>query len=484
MAPSCLKEQSWEGTLQQWGGNIEHQYANGVSSTVVFGLPTATKINSLTANDEGALTARAALDHLGMFVTDTWAVGRFTVIGGLRLDRYRGWLPEQHQLAASVGPVSVAAKTFPEKEFYTWNQVAPRFGVVYDLSGDGKMVVKANYGFYWHSPGIGVSNDGNPNTALKSATYTWSDRNGDRRWQPGEESAAPTSASLEGTVGVDANIKAPYTHDAGVFFERQLGETLGLRTGFVYKTEDNLIANYQPGRSVLNGAFSVPFPFVDVGRRRRTRNERRPQPDAVRHADGTGGQFPGRSGRDECPAVRTIQDGRALGLLSGTATSCRFRSAAATFGRRTFRRASRSTRTRLASTIAPAGASRPRGLYDAPYGIRISPVFRHQSGVNFARQISVPGPRRMLSGLTLPASIVYADSANANREENVWLLDIRAEKAVNFTERMRAHLFLDLFNITNSHKSELLTRTTGANYLRPGNIMAPFTARIGVRLEF
>ena len=51
----------------------------------------------------------------------------------------------------------------------------------------------------------------------------------------------------------------------GVFFERQLGETMGLRTGFVYKTEDDLIANYQPGRSVLNGAFSVPFPFVDVG---------------------------------------------------------------------------------------------------------------------------------------------------------------------------------------------------------------------------
>ena len=132
---------------------------------MVFGLPTATKINSLSANDEGALTARAALDHVGLFATDTWAIGRFTVIGGLRIDRYQGWLPEQRQLAATVGPVSVAAKTFPEKEFYTWNKVAPRLGFVYDLSGDGKMVVKANYGFYWHSPGIGVSNDGNPNTA-------------------------------------------------------------------------------------------------------------------------------------------------------------------------------------------------------------------------------------------------------------------------------------------------------------------------------
>ena len=86
--------------------------------------------------------------------------------------------------------------------------------------------------------------------------------------------------------------------------------------------------------------------------------------------------------------------------------------------------------------------------------------------------------------MILPASIVYADAANANREENIWLLDVRAEKTVNFTDRMRAHLFLDLFNITNSHKSELLTRTTGANYLRPGNILAPFTTRIGMRFVF
>jgi hypothetical protein len=476
-----LKEQSWEGTLQQWGGNIEHQYANGVSSTVVFGLPTATKINSLSANDEGGLTARAALDHAGVFVNDTWAVGRFTVIGGLRLDRYRGWLPEQHQLAASVGPVSVAAKTFPEKEFYTWNQVAPRFGVVYDLSGDGRMVVKANYGFYWHNPGIGVSNNGNPNTAFKSATYTWNDRNGDRRWQPGEESAAPTSAALEGTVGVDPSITAPYTHDAGVFVERQIGETLGLRTGFVYKTDDDLIANYQPGRSVLNGAFSVPFPFVDVG------------------VDGVRGTNDDRTltlyGMPTAQAANFPADS----VVTNVPRYGRYKTVELSVHKRhsnklSFQVGSGYTWTTDFPQGFPINPNEPgvydrtgwgvkaSGTYDAPYGIRLSPVFRHQSGVNFARQISVPANAATAFGLILPTSIVYADSADANREENVWLLDIRAEKTVSLTDRMRAHLILDLFNITNSHKSELLTRTTGANYLRPGNIMAPFTMRVGFRI--
>ena len=73
---------------------------------------------------------------------------------------------------------------------------------------------------------------------------------------------------------------------------------------------------------------------------------------------------------------------------------------------------------------------------------------------------------------------------NANREENVWLLDVRAERGFRITDRMRVHLFLDLFNLTNGHTPELLTRTTGASYLRPGNIMAPFTIRFGTRVVF
>ena len=46
-------------------------------------------------------------------------------------------------LAALVRP-----KTFAQQEFYTWNVAAPRIGLTYDLSGDGKTVLKGNYGLY------------------------------------------------------------------------------------------------------------------------------------------------------------------------------------------------------------------------------------------------------------------------------------------------------------------------------------------------
>ena len=135
-----------------------------------------------------------------LFLNDTWSIGRATLNAGFRYDRYHGWLPEQEQLGADAWAARRVAgsKTFPETHFYTWNVAAPRIGLTFDLTGDGKTVLKGNYGLYWHNPGVGVGGNGNPNTASKSATYTWNDINGDRRWQPGEESALQTAASLEG----------------------------------------------------------------------------------------------------------------------------------------------------------------------------------------------------------------------------------------------------------------------------------------------
>ena len=64
------------------------------------------------------------------------------------------------------------------------------------------------------------------------------------------------------------------------------------------------------------------------------------------------------------------------------------------------------------------------------------------------------------------------------------MFDVRAEKTFNLTSRLRFRGFFDVFNITNSHASETITRTTGPNYLRPSAILAPCTARVGFRFLF
>ena len=146
---------------------------------MIFGIPTATCVCGRKASDDGQLLVVNKLDQQDLFLNDTWSMGRVTLNLGVRWDRYRGWMPEQEQIAFSIGPVSVPAQTFAERDFFVWNNFGPRIGLTYDLANDGKTVIKASYGLFWHNPGPGVSADANPNQNNKSVTYTWTDRNGD-----------------------------------------------------------------------------------------------------------------------------------------------------------------------------------------------------------------------------------------------------------------------------------------------------------------
>jgi hypothetical protein len=468
-----LKEIGWEGYQQGVGGNIEHIYNNGRSNQVIFRIPTATATGKLGLGKSGDLTSASALDVSSLFFTDTWSTGRITVNGGVRYDHYTGRLPEQQQLAATVGPVAVDARTFPAVSLFTWNALAPRIGVTFDLAGDGKTVLKGNYGFFWHNPGVGVGSSANPNTAAKQATYQWNDLNGDRHWQPGEQGNLLTQA-LEGGVQLDPDIREPYTHEASVWLERQLVSTVGVRGGFVYKTEDDLIdTSYQPFRAL--DAFTVPFTFVDIGLdgRRGTADDRNITMYGLPSAQAS--QFP-----------TTV-------VVENTGQYSRAKTAELSLNKHLSNRWSASiggSQTWLTDfpNNFPNNPNEPgvqdrtvwslkaTGSYDAAYGFRISPVLRHQSGANYARTLTIAAPTGLIASGT-----AYAEPMDANREDNIWVFDIRTEKTVNFSSHTRVRLFLDLFNLTNSHASETISRATGLGYQKPSAILAPRTARIGFR---
>ena len=176
-----LQETAWEGYLAQSGqdpsapfGMIDHQYANGASTSVVFRIPTAINhLGGLKDNDDGNILSIAKVNQFGAFLTDTWSLGRLTVNAGLRFDRYRSYTPVQNQIAFTTGPVSVPAQEFAETTYATWNSVVPRVGVTFDLSGDGRTVLKANYGLYYHNPGVAMASDANQNQPNKTVTYAW-----------------------------------------------------------------------------------------------------------------------------------------------------------------------------------------------------------------------------------------------------------------------------------------------------------------------
>jgi hypothetical protein len=481
-------ETQWGGRAKNVGGNIEHIYNNGVSSQVIFGIPTATCVCGRRASDDGQLLVVNKLDQQDFFVNDTWSIGRVTLNLGVRWDRYHGWMPEQRQIAFAIGPVSVPAQTFPETHFYTWNNIGPRIGFTYDLASDGKTVVKASYGMFWHNPGPGVSADANPNQNNKSVTYTWSDRNGDKHYQPGEEVGAATATTLAGNVTLDPKITSPYSHDVTVYLERQVSASIGARVGFVYKTEDDLIAQYNPGRPI--SAYTVPFNFVDVGADgvANTGDERTITLLGVPNTSDVNTRFP------------------LTNVTMNTPRFSRYKTVEASMNKRLSNRWTAQiggshtwAHDFPGSPVNPNGyPNTPNGAFDqpttrwdfklsgtyeAPYGFRMSPLVRHQAGANFARQISVGAASATAAGAIFNGTI-NVEPLNANRHDNITVLDVRVDRGFNLGHGMRVRGFLDLFNITNSNAAETRTITTGTAYLRPTAVLVPRTARIGARFQW
>ena len=123
------------------------------------------------------------------------------------------------------------------------------------------------------------------------------------------------------------------------------------------------------------------------------------------------------------------------------------------------------------------------GTSEAPYGIRISPLLRHQAGANFARTISVGAAAATAVGGIFSGTI-DAESRDARRHDNITVFDVKVERAFPLGAGVRVRAFLDLFNITNSNAVETRTVTTGTSFLRPTAVLPPRAARIGARLQF
>lgn len=150
--------------------------------------------------------------HAG-FVQEQWTHGKLTLQGALRFDTASSWFPEQTLGPTKYFPTKIV---FPEtKGVDSYNDFTPRMGLAYDLFGNGRTALKANFGKYLE--GVGVStNYANSNPTLRiptstgafgvqGVTRTWIDADGD--WVPdcdlnnlGNQDLRPVGGDLCGPV--------------------------------------------------------------------------------------------------------------------------------------------------------------------------------------------------------------------------------------------------------------------------------------------
>jgi len=511
-----LDEVGYIGYLQVASGNTRVTInASGTPNQVIFYAPTATNVGGILSGPHGELLNVNKLGTYNTFLSDQWTVNKATVNMGVRFDHYRSYSPIQQQLAFTFPTgLSIPAQSFPETTYATFNKIAPRIGVSYDLFGTGKTVVKANYGLYWFNPGVGLASSANVNQATKSVTYTCGQCFAGANNVPPYANATVnpnavgtlSGSSLTGTTSVDPNLKDAYSNQYTFFLEQQLSEGVGAHFGFVLlqiRNQFDVMQNQRPA-----SAYTVPFNFVDVG------------PD-------------GKTGTSDDQTLsylgipNSLISGCTPTTLSPTAT-CAYPAVSQVVNadnRGDYKTIEFAVNKRQSHNYSlnfgggytwmkdyPLGipgtpngpacnggtcdysfySAKGTGTYTFPYQIMASISYRFQAGSNYARTLSPTAPSSCACSFsasrqgTTTGTTVFVSSYDAFRQDNISVLDIRAEKTFPIMAT-KVRVFFDLYNILNTYAAETINQGTGlsatgvATFQTPTAILGPRTGRIGFR---
>ena len=166
----------------------------------------------------------------GIFVQDSWTMGRLTLNPGVRFEHFNSSIGAREAGAGRFVP----GRSFPEvKDFPNWYDVAPRFGLAWDVQGNGKTAVKAGVGRYMRAYTTGFVDTYDPNF-YTSSTLSWTDLNSDdfAQGQRGcayrttgceiDFSTLPASFGTKPLQNPADDIQRPYQIETNISLQREI----------------------------------------------------------------------------------------------------------------------------------------------------------------------------------------------------------------------------------------------------------------------
>ena len=250
------------------GQDLSYRFQNGVP-------------NQLTENIRYYRTLSRVKYH-AFYAQDSWTHNRLTIQGAVRYDHPWSEYPEQ-----SIGGVTFlpAVTTFPESRGVVgYNDITPRVGAVFDISGNGKTALKFNMGRYLEAA---VNGNGNYSALLPasrvpvSVTRTWTDRNGN--FTPDCDLQNPLAQSTtvdfcgqinqlafgrsNPTLAYDPNIMQgwgvrPGDLQVGVTLQREVLPRVSLEVGYTRRWLQNFTVTENRATSVADYTpFSITAPL-------------------------------------------------------------------------------------------------------------------------------------------------------------------------------------------------------------------------------
>ena len=121
------------------------------------------------------------------------------------------------------------------------------------------------------------------------------------------------------------------------------------------------------------------------------------------------------------------------------------------------------------------------GLYDLPWKIQLSGIFRAQSGFHYSRTGSSADP----DGNGTLTGIDFVTGRNAFTAPPFVNLDMRFAKTIDFTERFKMQVMFEFFNILNrQNTASIFTTGTDPNFGKQAQVLPGREGQFGFRFEF
>jgi hypothetical protein len=386
--------------------------------------------------------------------------------------------------------------TVPGDHVESWSNLAPRLGFTYDLTGEGRTVLKAFFGRYYGQVGTGLTAS-NP-AGQRQERYKWTDLNQNGFYdgvaELGEFLECFGVCSEGAGTPVASGTDLMYTDEISASVEHELAADTSLRFSYVRKQQRN--------RWGTSGGLTT----VNLARA----TENLTQSFVTTCTDCPGG-FEGttlnlRTLPDGAPTSETVY-ANAPGDTDGNyntfqvALNRRFRGGfffTSSFDfqqRHELVRANGETTSPLDvdpldrawfpaynSEIGQTQDStnwnfRAAARYEAPREVGIAVNFRHQSGWPYApiHRVSLPN---------VGTQPFFLEPIENNRSDNTNIIDIRVDKAFTFGEKYTATVMADVFNLTNSNAVTNFRLRTGSSYQNVIDWLGGRTLKLGVRFQF
>jgi hypothetical protein len=424
------------------------------------------------------------LDTWAFFAQDRWMIGRATINAGVRVDGVKAYLPAQSSPAGTW----VGERTFPERDVFTYSaNVAPRFGVSYDLFGNGRTALKGYYGRFYNQFGSELAEASNQNALLGGVGFRvpWSDPNNNLRVDPGE-------LTLTGFTGftatlfppVDPDAGRPYSDEFNVGLDQQLARDLAVSVSYHRR-------HHRDGLTIVDRArpesayAPVSRTYADPDRGTQTITVYSLDPALlttrdriITNADALQSEYDGvqfsvnkrMSNRWQMLAGLTLQQHKGF-AHGGTFTDPGGNS---DFNNPNYRlnRLDSAVFTDLPWTFTLSGS------YQLPYEISVSGKYTARDGDPLNRTWTIT------PAVAQGAETVWVQPRGEDRTETVnKFVDVRFGKRFG-VGNSRFEATLDVFNLLNANHVLLQAEGIGPTIGRPSRILAPRIVRFGVTARF